>query len=70
MSNIYTCRFMQTAQITNPGTSANDIQEQYEEFRTILSDFLFGSDTFFTIDTVLKDVLFVLSNASKGKKKC
>lgn len=70
MNNIYTCRFMQTAQISNPDTSANDIQEQYEEFRTTLSDFLFGSDTFFTIDTVLKDVLFVLCNASKGKKKC
>lgn len=68
MNNIYFCRFIQTAQNSNQ-YKANDISVQYEEFRTILSDFLYGDDGYFVIDTTLKDVLFILSTISKGKKK-
>lgn len=68
MNTIYTCCFMQMAQNSNLD-KANDIPAQFDEFRTILSDFLYGDDGYFAIDTTLKDVLFLLSTASKSKKK-
>lgn len=61
---------MQTAQNSNPNITTNEIIEQYEELRTVVFNTLYGQCDFFVIDATLKDVLFVLSNASKGKKKC
>lgn len=70
MNEIYECCFVQMAMADEmPVLSESELRLQFDEFRIVLNELLYGTDGYPTIDTVLNDIHFILHEWQNGKKK-